>query len=113
MVNNQTLKQLQASASHGDFYWTEFIESNQDIRKSPVFIIGSRDHEDIIVCSCTRHPARTEYDILIQLKQPTCVRTNKIYIVRRAQLINKINVNLQTHEYVEVMDKFKKALHLV
>jgi hypothetical protein len=94
-------------------YWADFIESNQDVRQSSVFIIGSRDLKDIIVCSCTKHPARTEYDIPNQLKKTTCERTDKIYTVRRSQLTNKINVNLQPQEYSDIIDKLKKALHLI
>jgi len=59
-------------AKHKDFFFAKFQLTNGTIRRSPVLVISNdNDDEDVIVCSCTSHPPRTDFDIEIQLKKKT------------------------------------------
>ena len=81
-----------APARQGDFFLAEFIMSTGVMRPAPVFVIGTdNDPLDLVVCSCTSSPARGPFDIEVQLKIPTFVRTNKIYTIGRDQLHFKID----------------------
>ena len=101
------------NAKHGEFFFAEVFVNGGFKRPSPVFIISNDfDKEDIIICSCTSQPAKTEYDILVNLKKPTCVRTNKIYTIHREQLQFKISQIVSQEEYKLIIEKLKKSLNL-
>ncbi len=78
------------NADQGDFVFGRTILANGDTDPRPFFVVGkngdSNDTDDLIVCSCTKSPARTVYDVPVQLKLPTCVRTNKLYTIGRDQI---------------------------
>lgn len=102
------------SAKHGEFFFAKFILANEEMRESPVFVVSNdNDSEDVVVCSCTKQPARSEFDILVQLKLPTQVRTNKLYTIRRNQLLFKISQTANPEEYNKIIEKLKLALKLV
>jgi hypothetical protein len=112
------LKQIQEdrkNAKHGDFFFAKYIVNSQkaEERESPVFVISNdQDTEDVIICSCTKHPARSGFDVSVNLKLPTCVRTNKIYTIYREQLLFKISQTAQEKEYQEIIKKLKLAMKL-
>ncbi|MDR6725044.1 hypothetical protein J2W91_003530 [Paenibacillus amylolyticus] len=106
------LDQDRRQAKHADFFFADFIVSSQMTRKSPVFIIGDSDEQDVVVCKCTSHPARNEYDIKVELKKTTSVRTNKIYTISRDQLLFKIPQTANQEEYKKIMEMLAKALHM-
>lgn len=101
-------------ASHGEFFFAKFLLSNNQERKSPIFVLSSKDNdnEDVIICKCTGQPAKTQYDIPVQLKKATCVRTNKIYTISRNQLLFKIPQTAAPKEYNKIIEKLKQALNL-
>lgn len=101
------------NAKHGEFFFAHFTTANHEHREGPVFVISSDDDkEDVVVCSCTKQPARTEFDVLVNLKLPTNVRTNKIYTIQRTQLAFKIPQTATTPEYQQIMEKIKKAISI-
>ena len=101
------------NAKQGQFFFANFIINNGEIRKSPVFIAGcDNDKEDIIICSCTSQPKKTEFDIKVTLKMETYVRTNKIYTVHRNDLLFKIPQLPTAEELADIMQSIKKAFNI-
>lgn len=103
------------NAKHGDFFFAKYAVSNskKPVRESPVFIISNdNDIEDVIVCNCTKQPPRSDFDVLVNLKLPTHVRTNKIYSIYRNQLLFKIPQKANPEEYKYIIEKLKKAIKL-
>ena len=102
-----------SETEHGSFFFAKFLVNDGSTRKSPVFIISNdNDDEDIIICSCTKQPAKTDFDVKVKLKYETYVRTNKIYTIHRSQLLFKIPQRPQPQEYNEIVGKLKLALKL-
>jgi hypothetical protein len=101
-------------AKHGEFFFAEFDLLNGEKRKSPVFVIGNEKYkdDDLLICSCTSQPPRSIFDIRIQLKKETYVRTNKIYLIQRNQLLFKIPQIATPDEYSEIIAKLKLAMKL-
>jgi hypothetical protein len=100
------------NAKHGEFFFARYTISNskKNERESPVFVISNdSDKEDVIVCSCTKEPARSDFDVLVQLKLPTQVRTNKIYTIYREQLLFRISQQANPDEYKKIIEKLKLA----
>lgn len=116
MGNNKQLilNQQRIDAKHGEFFFVEFFANNNKPRQSPVLVISEKDNdnEDVIVCSCTKSPARSDFDILVNLKLPTHVRTNKIYTIRREQLLFKIPQTATPTEYLKIINKLKESIHI-
>ena len=110
------LKQIRESATHGDFFFAEYYNNSGQSKRAPVFIIGNDgDKKDVIICTCTSKPARGDWDKLVQLKKPTYIRTNKIYTIRRDQLLFKIDYDLINNDlkrYEEITASIRKALNL-
>lgn len=85
----------------GKLYFARFSLANNIIREPPILVIDSdNDPEDVIVCICTKHPKRTEFDIPIHLKIPSCIRTNKIHTIGRSQLMFPLEYQI-TEENME------------
>lgn len=102
-------------AKHGDFFFAEFTISNNDKRKSPVFIVSNsidNKDDDVVICSCTKQPAKSQFDVEVQLKYKTCVRTNKLYTIHRDSLLFKISQTLQSSELKNINDGLRLALDL-
>lgn len=107
------LNEMRKNAKQGDFFFANFLSVTGNIRKSPVFVVGNdNDNEDIIICSCTGQPPKTEFDKKVNLKKETYVRTNKIYTVRRDQLLFKIPQQTTPKEFKEIMDSLRKIFNL-
>lgn len=118
----QRMKQQDAEdrskAEQGEFFMANVISSAGLLMKHPVFIIGkhsdSNDNEDVIACLCTSQPKRTDYDLPAKLRDDSLVRTNKIYLIGRNQLIHKIRRHSVTPEqittYIEHANKAIKKL---
>lgn len=107
------VEKARQEALHGDFFFAEFFLSDGLVRRSPVFVIGNDgDTIDVIVCKCTTQPAKSDFDVKIQLKMETYVRTNKIYTIGRNQLLFKIGHEFESGEYERIIEKLKKALNL-
>ncbi len=110
------LQQDRESAKHGDFFFAKYYNNSGQSKSAPVLVVGNDgDKDDVIICTCTSQASRGEWDKLVQLRKPTYVRTNKIYTIRRNQLLFKINydlVNGLPSKYKEIMDSIKKALNL-
>lgn len=94
VTNNRAdrVEQDRRNANQGQFFFAAYVHSDGQVRKHPVFVLGknedSNDTDDVLVCQCTKadHPVRSDYDIQVQLKKATLVRTNKIYTLGRDQL---------------------------
>ncbi len=103
-------------AKHGEFFFAEFLISNGEIRKSPVFVLSNANDandDDVVICSCTTSPPRTNFDIPYKLKYNTYIRTNKIYTVHRDNLHFKIGiVDFSADKYKEIVTHIKFALDL-
>jgi hypothetical protein len=99
------------NASHGEFFFARWSASNGYERESPCLVISDHQdpHDEIIILKVTTKPARTEFDVPIQLKYQSIVRTNKIYTIQRRQLLFPINKALDPSEYGTIVDKLKKA----
>lgn len=107
------VNQLRKEANHGDFYFADFLLPSGRKRKSPVFIVSNdNDPSDIIICACTSKPARTNFDIEVQLKKITQVRTNKLYTINRSQLLFPIKTNINKNQYNNIINSIKSALKL-
>jgi hypothetical protein len=108
------LNEQRKNAKHGDFFFAKFMLSDGTDRKSPVFVLSSEIEvdDDIIICKCTSQPPKSVFDVPVKLKYDTCIRTNKIYLVARKQLLFKIQDTLNTEQYQNVIDKIKLALKL-
>lgn len=112
-VNNRVLQQRK-SARHGDFFFAKVYVVTGDYRNSPVFIVSNdNDDEDVIVCICTKQPAKTDFDIEVQLKVKSYVRTNKIYTIKREQLAFKIPQTVSPKEYKKIIGKISEALNII
>ncbi|KGE20791.1 hypothetical protein PWYN_01015 [Paenibacillus wynnii] len=106
------LRDMRQNAKHGDFYFAVYTAINQPERNAPVFIVGDDDRGDVVVCSCTKSPPRPPYDIKVQLKLPTSVRTSKLYTISREQLQFKIPQTASVQEYKDIMLQLSKFLHM-
>jgi mRNA-degrading endonuclease toxin of MazEF toxin-antitoxin module len=97
-----------------NFFFAKFVLSNMEQRKSPVFVISSDidTDDEVLVCKCTSQPARSQFDVKVQLKEKTFVRTNKIYLVPRNQLLFKIPQSATPDEYNDIINKLKLAMNL-
>lgn len=106
------LEQQRKSAQHGEFFFAKFLVDN-GLRESPVFVVSNdNDKNDVIVCKCTKQPAKSDFDVQVKLKQDTFVRTNKVYTIERSQLLFKIPQTATPTEYQDIIDKIKTALKL-
>ncbi|WP_322925380.1 hypothetical protein [Paenibacillus campi] len=97
-----------ARADQGEFFFASVTVSSGVVSPHPVFILGKHgdsNDRDVIVCLCTKesHGKRSKYDILVELKHPTYVRTNKIYLVDRSHLQFKIDANKVTPQEIETI----------
>lgn len=112
MSNPQNkIQQDISNAKHGEFFFAKVLINNGQVRPSPVFVVSNdKDKEDVIICSCTTKPAKTKFDIKVQLKEETHVRTNKLYTIRRNQLLFKIPQTASPDEYKDILDKLKEAI---
>lgn len=111
----QQLSYNRRNASHGEFFFAEFLISNGGIRTSPVFVLSSKkdNNDDVVICSCTKTPARSEFDIYYKLRHDTYIRTNKIYTIHRDKLHFKIGqVDFSTDKYKEIIQHVRLALNL-
>ncbi|GIM45022.1 hypothetical protein DNHGIG_05710 [Collibacillus ludicampi] len=112
----QKLEQDRRNADQGDFFFAQVVDSSNRLIPHPVFVVGkhndSNDSDDVIVCLCTTHPARSAYDKPVQLKYQTYVRTNKIFVIGRNQLEFKIKHNLSNTQIQELIDSAVKAINL-
>jgi hypothetical protein len=101
-------------AKHGEFFFAKFqLSDASPLRKSPIFVISNdNDKLDVIVCKCTTKPPKSEFDVKVQLRYETYVRTNKIYTIGRDQLLFKIPHNFSDGEYENLIEKLKKALNI-
>jgi hypothetical protein len=105
----------QQKADQGDFFFAKFLDpSTGQAIPHPVFVVGknadSNDREDVIVCKCSSQPQRSSYDILVALKKPTVVRTNKIYTIRRNLLRFKIMHNLPSSVISALLGSVNSAI---
>ncbi|MES9736946.1 type II toxin-antitoxin system PemK/MazF family toxin [Peribacillus frigoritolerans] len=104
------------NADQGDFFFVRARLSDGQVYPRPVFVIGrlsdSNDDDDVIVCSCTKGSVRTDYDIPVQLKMPTSVRTNKIYTIRKDQMQFKIEHNVPAETIEEIIFNASRAIEL-
>ena len=105
----------QTSANQGDFFFAKFFDpATGKTIAHPVFVVGknndSNDSHDVIICNCTSQPKRTDYDVLVQLKYPTLVRTNKLYTIQRGQLHFEINHNLDQTVISTLLESVVKAI---
>lgn len=110
MTKNEELQKEKAEAKQGDFFFALFYTNDGQLRERPVFIAGSKgnDSEDIIVCSCTAKPARDpNFDKRVVLKRETYVRTNKIYTIRRADLLNKLRQGASVPDIQDIVSQIK------
>lgn len=110
----EELQEQRKLAKHGDFFFCEFAINNGETRKSPVFVISSDidKNEDVVICSCTKQPAKSQFDIGVQLKYKTYIRTNKIYTVHRNELLFKISQTIGITKLREIDSSIKLALDL-
>jgi mRNA-degrading endonuclease toxin of MazEF toxin-antitoxin module len=108
------LKLDKENAKHGEFFFAKFILSNGEIRKSPIFVLSNKidKNEDVIICKCTGQTSKSQFDVEVQLKEKTYVRTNKIYTIYREQLLFKIPQKASAEEYQKIIQKLKLALKL-
>ena len=110
-INNE-LDKARKTAKQGEFFFANYLTVTGDLRKAPVFVVGSdNDDEDIIICSCTSKPSRTPYDIKVNLKKETYVRTNKIYTISRESLLFKIPQEISHVKLKEIMTSVKSVLN--
>lgn len=100
------------NAGQGDFFFTKIVLSDGNEYARPVFVLGraGNDSEDLIICSCTAQPKRTDFDIEVQLKKKTYIRTNKIYTVQRDSLLFKIDYEMAEAELAGVVQKATEAI---
>jgi hypothetical protein len=104
------LEQEKMEAKQGDFFFALFYTNDGVPRERPVFIAGNKgnDDEDIIVCSCTTSPPRNpDFDKRVILKRETYVRTNKIYTIRKVDLINKLRQQATALEIKGIIEAVK------
>lgn len=112
-MKTNNIEQLRIEAKHGDFYFASFTLTSGLERKSPVFIVSNdNDTKDVVVCVCTSQPARTNFDVKVELKKITQVRTNKLYTISREQLLFPIKSNMTKDQYNNVIKNIKLALNL-
>ncbi|MNI78800.1 hypothetical protein D3C76_361020 [compost metagenome] len=106
------LNAIRKNAKHGEFFFAKYSAIGQSNREAPVFIVGDEDEEDVVICSCTKTPPRNSYDVQVQLKMSTSVRTNKLYTINREQLLFKIPQVPSPEEYKDIMQQLSKFLHM-
>ena len=102
-------------ADRGEFFFAAFFDPGTGRTiKHPVLIVGknqdSNDEQDVIVCNCTSQPARSAYDVPVALKKPTLVRTNKIYTIRRDQLLFKIAHSVDQSIMTKILHTVAKTI---
>lgn len=109
----QILYKQRINACHGEIFFAKFITSTGGIRKSPVFIVSSSldKNDDVVICSCTSQPKRSIFDITVELRKTTNIRTNKIYTITRNQLAFRVT-KLDIDKLQEVDRALKSALEL-
>jgi hypothetical protein len=102
-------------ADQGDFFFADVLDSKGDLIGRPVFIVGkhgdSNDGLDVIVCKCTTQPAKSAYDIKVQLKSPTFVRTNKVTVIGRDQLKFRIHHKVDSEMIDTIVESVVRAVH--
>lgn len=103
-----------SNASHGDFFFANWTTSDGYLRKSPCLVISNHSdpHDEIVILKVTTQSARTGFDIPIQLKYPSFVRTNKIYTIQRNQLLFPIQKAMTSDEYNTIIEKLKEAIKI-
>ena len=108
----QKLDKMRAEAKQGDFYFANFFINSGEKRKAPIFVVGNdNDAIDVVICICTSQPSRGDWDKRVYLLKPTYVRTNKLYTIRREQLIFKIDHTLTAQKFNEIMDSVKAVFN--
>ncbi|MBO8129761.1 MAG: type II toxin-antitoxin system PemK/MazF family toxin [Peptococcaceae bacterium] len=111
-IANRIEKQ-RSKATQGDFFFAKFLTVNGKERKSPVFVVGKdHDDQDVIICSCTSQPPKTRFDIKVQLKRETYVRTNKIYTIQRDQLLFKIPQQPSNEQFKAILESVKAVFDI-
>lgn len=116
IIAKTNIETQRKEAKHGDFFFADFIINNGQIRHSPVFVVSDiiNNDKDVIICSCTTKPARSEFDVSVKLKYDTHIRTNKIYTIHRDKLKFKIpNAILTPEDLKKVKSKLKIILNLM
>lgn len=113
-TKKEKLARDRKDADQGEFFFAKVLASDGTSFPRPVFIIGkkedSNDSKDVIVCSCTKQPSRSSYDKLVQLREPTFVRTNKIYTINKDHLEFKINNRVDEEKLKEIIKSASEAI---
>lgn len=111
------LEHDRAHADQGDFFFVRLVDTRGREIPHPVFVLGkdedSNDNDDVIVCQCTtaNKPNRSDYDVDVQLRNRSYVRTNKIYTVGRKQLEFKIQApDVDDKKKREIVDQAINAI---
>jgi hypothetical protein len=110
-VSNRLINARNA-AKHGEFFFASWVTSDGFNRKSPCLVVSDHQdpHDEIIILKITTDPGRTEFDIPVSgLKEPSVIRTNKIYTIQRNQLLFPISKKMTLEEYNDVTTKLAKA----
>lgn len=108
----ERLQKARNSAKQGDFLFASWVTSDGYKRESPCLVISDHPdpHNEIIVLKVTTDPGRTEFDVPVNgLREPSVVRTNKIYTIQRRQLLFPISKTLTSEEHNDVLKMLKKA----
>lgn len=108
----ERLENARNSAKHGEFFFADWVTSDGYNRKSPCLVVSDHQdpHNEIIILKITTDPGRTEFDIPVSgLREPSVIRTNKIYTINRNQLLFPISKTMTPEEYNDVTEKLKKA----
>jgi hypothetical protein len=102
------------NARHGEFFFAKWSASDGYVRESPCLIISDHQdpHDEIIILKVTKQPAKTDFDIPVTLKEPSHVRTNKVYTIQRNQLLFPIPQTTQPEEYSRIINKLKEAMKI-
>ncbi|KJS75639.1 MAG: hypothetical protein JL56_07435 [Desulfotomaculum sp. BICA1-6] len=112
MKKTDRIKQEKAEAKQGDFFFALFVTNDGKLRERPVFVAGAKgnDSEDVIICSCTTSPPRDpDFDKKVILKRETYVRTNKLYTIRRDDLINKLRQGASPEDIQGIVNQIKMS----
>jgi hypothetical protein len=103
-----------SKAKSGEFYFARFVFSNGVETKRPVFVVAGRGTDnDLVVCACTTHEARSESDVKVRLSRETCVRTNKLYTLKQDQLMFRIRQKVSDDDLATIMQGVRRSLNLV
>ncbi|KSU83427.1 PemK-like, MazF-like toxin of type II toxin-antitoxin system [Fictibacillus enclensis] len=117
--NRHNLKKLskvaldRRNADQGDFFFGKIMLQG-NLCSRPVFVVGkhgdSNDTKDVIICIGTTQPQKSDYDIPVQLREKTYIRTNKIYTIGRHQLEFKIKHSVNPVDIHTICENVEKAI---